>query len=308
MKHIPISWGILRGLLTVFLLLPVSAYAQKPFQVTVSIVPQKYFVEKIGGDLVDVSVMVEPGVDPHVYDPRPQQMTALTRSEIYFAAGVPFENVWLDKFSAANPGIVMVHTEAGIEKLKMDDDHHDGDKQGEDHSIKAAHKHSRDHDSFDPHSWLSPSAVLIQARNILRALASFDPAHADLYESNYRKLVAELVDLDLELMKIFRGAGENRQFMVFHPSWGYFAAAYGLVQVPVEIEGKEPKAADLQRLILHAREKGIKAVFVQPQYSATSARVIADAIGGQIVVADPMAEDWAKNLREVAEKFRAALK
>ncbi len=149
---------------------------------------------------------------------------------------------------------------------------------------------------------------MIQARTMLEAFLRVDPAHKDLYKANYRKFMEEVVALDLDLLSLFGGARGNKEFMVFHPAWGYFAEAYGLQQTPVEIEGKEPKAADLKRLIEHARERGIKVLFVQPQFSATSARVIAEAIGGQIIAADPMAYDWAKNLREVAEKFHAALK
>lgn len=301
MRRVAAILGLLMGLVGVLAAGP--ARGEKAFQVTVSIVPQKYFVEKIGGELVDVSVMVEPGVDPHVYDPKPRQMTALAKSRIYFAIGVPFEDVWLEKFSAANPGIMMVHTETGIEKLSATDD--DDEKPAGAQGGKAETHH---HGAFDPHLWLSPPAVMIQARTIFNALTKVDPDHGSLYEANYKKFMAELVDLDLDLTNLFRDMGRYRQFMVFHPSWGYFAAAYGLEQVPVQVEGKEPKAADLQRLIQYARERSIKVIFVQPQYSTTSANVIAEAIGGQTVAADPMAEDWAMNLRQVAEKFKAALK
>jgi zinc transport system substrate-binding protein len=115
----------------------------------------------------------------------------------------------------------------------------------------------------------------------------------------------EIDELDAELKALFAGR-TGEQFMVFHPSWGYFAEAYGLVQVPVEIEGKDPKPAQLQNLIRLAREHRIKAVFVQPQFSAKSAELLAREIGGQIVYADPLAENWAANLREVARKFKAA--
>ncbi|NTV58935.1 MAG: zinc ABC transporter solute-binding protein, partial [Deltaproteobacteria bacterium] len=111
-----------------------------------------------------------------------------------------------------------------------------------------------------------------------------------------------------DLFRLFGEAGSHKEFMVFHPAWGYLAAAYGLEQTPIEVEGKEPKAADLKRLIEHARERHIKALFVQPQFSATSARVIAEALGAQIILADPMAPDWENNLRDVAEQFAAAMK
>lgn len=282
-----------------------AVHADEPLQVTVSIPPQKYFVEKIGGQQVAVTVMVEPGAEPHVYDPKPQQMASLAKSKVYFAAGVPFEDAWLQKFAAANPNMPIVHTETGIAKLPM--------KAHEEHAgatrpPQTPHDEEHPHGVLDPHIWLSPPLVMIQARTMLEAFLKIDPAHKDLYEANYRKFMEEVVALDLDLLTLFGAVRGNKEFMVFHPAWGYFAEAYGLQQTPVEIEGKEPKAADLKRLIEHAREREIKVIFVQPQFSATSARVIAEAIGGQIIAADPMAYDWAKNLREVAEKFQAALK
>ncbi len=101
---------------------------------------------------------------------------------------------------------------------------------------------------------------------------------------------------------------QGQQFMVFHPAWGYFAHSYGLQQVPVEIEGKDPKPAQLKALIEHARENQIKSIFVQPQFSSKSAKLVAKEIGGQVTVADPLASDWYINLREVARKLKAALK
>jgi zinc transport system substrate-binding protein len=303
MKSILMIALILGGLCG--LMLCPAVQADEPLQVTVSILPQKYFVEKIGGQQVTVTVMVDPGAEPHVYDPKPQQMASLAKSKIYFAAGVPFEDAWLNRFSAANPNMQIVHTEAGIEKLPMKahDDH-----SGTTHQQPTLHVEAHQHGVLDPHIWLSPPLVMIQARNMLQAFLKVDPAHKDGYEANYRKFMEDIVLLDIDLLNLFREVTGNKEFMVFHPAWGYFAEAYGLQQTPVEVEGKEPKAADLKGLIEHARERDLKVIFVQPQFSSTSARVIAEAIGGQIIAADPMAYEWAKNLREVADKFKAALK
>ena len=142
----------------------------------------------------------------------------------------------------------------------------------------------------------------------LRAFLKVDPARKSLYEANYQRFLDEVAALDLELRNLFGEITGNKEFMVFHPAWGYFAEPYGLVQIPIETKGEEPKAADLKQLIEHARERKIKVIFVQPQFSSTSARVIAEAIGGQVISADPMALDWAKNLRDTAKDFSAALK
>lgn len=282
------------------------AYADKIIQVAVSIIPQKYFVEKIGGERVNVSAMVLPGADPHNYEPKPQQMVALTGSDIYFAIGVPFENVWLQKFIAANPRMVVVHTEAGIQKIPMAHESFHGPAGENPHGGEALHEHA--HDGLDPHIWLSPPLVSLQARHILDALVKADPEGRSYFEANYKKFITELVDLDLALMQVFYGKEASPEFMVFHPAWGYFANAYGLKQIPIEVEGKEPKAADLKRLIEYAQAQKVKTIFVQPQYSDAIARTIAASIGATVVPADPLAPDWAANLLQMGEKFKAALK
>jgi zinc transport system substrate-binding protein len=306
MKSLIFTIGMF-ALMLVTVILP-GAHADKPPQVTVSILPQKYFVERIGGPQVAITVMVEPGAEPHVYDPKPQQMASLAKSKIYFAAGVPFEDAWLNRFAEANPGMEIVHTENGIQKLPvLTHDEHAGHRDAASQHLKPCAE-GHEHGVLDPHIWLSPPLAMIQARNIFTAFLKVDPARRNEYQANYRRFLEEIAALDMELLNLFGELGGSREFIVFHPAWGYLAAAYGLVQTPIEVEGKEPKAADLGQLIRHARERRIKVVFVQPQFSSTSARVIAEAIGGQIIAADPMALDWAKNLREVAEKFKAALK
>jgi zinc transport system substrate-binding protein len=273
-----------------------DVYAGDKLPVFVSITPQKYFVQQIGKELVDVQIMVPPGASPATYEPKPRQMADLSKAKIYFAVGVPYEKAWLSKFAAANPKMNVVHTDHGIKKLAMTSHRHDG-KKVEHH----------DHGSLDPHIWLSPQLVKVQAQTILATLIKIDPKHQGVYQANFKEFTARIDQLDADLKKIF-AAKTNLQFMVFHPSWGYFAKAYGLKQVPIEIEGKEPKPAQLGELIRHARKDGIKIIFVQPQFSAKSARLVAHEIGGQVVPADPLAEEWMANLRAVAAKFKTALK
>jgi zinc transport system substrate-binding protein len=302
--------------------------------VFVTIAPQKYFVQQIGKDLVDVQVMVHPGADPHTYEPKPQQMVAISKAQLYFAVGIEFEQANLKKITSTNPNLKVIHTDHGIEKLAMaahdhhqeghteahhqdehaevhhEGDHHEADHAHEkgDHHAEAEHDEGHhEHTGLDPHIWLSPPLVKIQARAILAALQDADPGHRDDYAANFNAFMTRIDQLDADLKKTFADQ-KGLQFMVFHPSWGYFAHAYGLKQVPIEVEGKDPKAAQLQELIQHARQNGIKVIFVQPQFSATSAQLVAKEIGGQVVFADPLAEDWMANLREVAGKFQQALK
>jgi len=277
---------------------PASAAAGEPIPVFASIPPQKYFVEKIGGNLVDVSVMVPPGANPHIYEPRPNQMTALSKTRIHFAIGVTFETVWLPKFAKLNPQMRIVHTDKGIDKIAMVAHHHEE---------KPRHSHRDDaHGALDPHVWVSPPEVKILSRNILEALIEIDPANRFTYQANHGAFAMEIEELDKDLKNIFSDK-KGLKFMVYHPAWGYFARAYGLEQFPVEVEGKEPKPEQLKVLIEKCKQEGIKVIFVQPQFSTKSAEVIAKAISGQVIYADNLREDWEKNLRQQAVKFNEAL-
>lgn len=283
----------------------VPAAAADKIAVFVSILPQKYFVQQIGKDRVDVQVMVQPGASPATYEPKPGQMAAISRARVYFSIGVPFEKTWLTKIASSNPDMRVVDTDRGIRKIAMADHHHYGEepyhqegKSGESHD---------DRGILDPHIWLSPPLVSIQARMILSALQEVDPVHRSAYQVNYNAFNSEVLALNAELTGIFTDK-QGMPFMVFHPAWGYFARTYGLKQIPVEIQGKNPKPAQLKELIKYAQKSDIRIIFVQPQFSAKSAEVIARSIGGQVVFADPLAEDWARNMRDVARKIKAALR
>lgn len=288
--------------IAVFLLVSMvgsRAYGQEKLKVFVSILPQKFFIEQIGKEAVDVDVMVQPGASPHTYEPKPQQMVAISRTRLYFAIGVQFEKAWLKRIASSNPAMKIINTHEGIEKVPMISHGHDKEVG---HQV-----HSHEEGEPDPHIWLSPPLVLIQARNILVALQKADPPNFELYEANYRSLASKIIDLDSELRKIFK-AKKGLSFMVFHPAWGYFARSYGLSQIPIELEGKEPKPAQLKKLIQEARDKNVKIIFLQPQFSARSAEQVAKEIGGQVVTVDPLALDWEANMKEVAEKFHNALR
>ena len=294
------------------LLLSNNGAANKRMVVFVSIAPQKYFVQQIGKDLVDVQLMVPPGADPHAYEPKPLQMIAISRAKLYLAIGGAFEDAWLKRISAANPQMKVVYTDGGIAKLPMAAHHDAVQAHNQDRTPPAGssdtqeiHRHAQS--GLDPHIWLSPPLVKIQARTITNALQGLDPAHRSVYEANYGQFAASIDALDRQLKHLFAGK-QGMQFMVFHPAWGYFAHAYGLQQLPIEFEGKAPKPAQLREVIEHARAKGIKVIFVQPQFSVKRAELVAREIGGQVVFADPLAEDWLANMRRIAERFEAALK
>ncbi|MBN1899829.1 zinc ABC transporter substrate-binding protein [Candidatus Sumerlaeota bacterium] len=278
-----------------------SCPAENPIVVTVSIPPQKYFVEKIGGERVSVRVMASSGVFAHTFEPKPQQMASLRESRIYFAIGVSFEKAWLPRFRSANSSLQFVETQKGIEKIPM---------QGRHSHEEGKHDHEEDgkeQGELDPHIWLSPALVKIQAKNILDALIQTDPTGGDHYRKNHDSFIVEVNSLDEHIRKTLEGK-KGASFLVFHPAWGYFAKDYGLNQIPVEIEGKNPGPRDMKSIMDIAREKGIRHIFVQPQISPRLAEVIARSIGGEAVVADPLAENWRQNLKEVAEKFKTRTK
>ncbi len=292
----------MRSVVLICIIYPVTlisgvSLAGEPLDVWVSILPQKYFAEKVTGGLARVSVMVPPGSNPATYEPKPAQMRRMARSKIFFSIGVPFEKVWLKRVAAVNPGMQVVQTDSGIDKREMST----GDYRGK-RNLPGKTR------SGDPHIWLSPPLVKTQARAMADALIRIDPAHKRTYEINLKKFETEIDRLDLELKKIFEQNPHGTEFLVFHPSWGYFADTYGLKQISVETEGKAPSAAEMAGLIRYCRGRGIRVVFVQPQFSARRAKTIAREIGGQVVFIDPLNKNWAKNLRSVAAKVAAALR
>jgi zinc transport system substrate-binding protein len=282
--------------------------AAGPVKAFVSILPQKYFVERIGGDLVDVSVLVLPGANPHMYEPSPRQMTALTRAQVYFAIGVNLEDVWLPRLADANRAMLVVKTQEGVEKIPMAEHHHDD---GDGHeAMHAEHEdEGHEHGILDPHIWLDPVRVKTIARNTCAGLVQADPAHKDAFQANLAAFLKELDALNEAIAgKLAPLSAEKRTFMVFHPSWGYFARRYGLTQVPIEAGGSEPSPRHLAEIIEHGRELGVSVVFVQPQFSRRSADVIASELDARVVPLDPLAENWKDNLLHAADAFDQALR
>ncbi|OIQ50469.1 High-affinity zinc uptake system binding-protein ZnuA precursor [Pseudodesulfovibrio hydrargyri] len=282
------------------------ALADGKVRAFVSILPQKYFVERIGGDLVDVGVLVLPGANPHMYEPSPRQMTALTKAQVYFAIGVNLEDVWLPRLADANRAMLVVRTQEGVDKIPMAEHHHD---EGAEH--EAAHEEHGDegHGILDPHIWLDPVRGKTIARNTCAGLVTADPAHKAAYEANLAAFLKELDRLDASIaQRLAALPDDKRSFMVFHPSWGYFARRYGLTQVAIEAGGSEPSPRHLAEIIDHGRELGVSVVFVQPQFSRRSADVIASELDARVVPLDPLAEDWKDNLLHAADAFGQALR
>ncbi len=275
---------------------------QDKLTVAVSILPQAYFVERVGGQHVDVQVLVGPGQSPHAYELSPRQLEGLSRARAYFRIGIDFENALVPRIERMFRGLKVVDTRTGVPLRRMTADEFAADH---DHAGCAHHDHGKEGQP-DPHIWLDPRLVKIQAQTIGDTLIELDPARAEEYRSNLATFHAEL-DQVHERLAAALAPLKGRELLVFHPAFGYFTDAYGLKQVPVEVEGKEPTAKQLAALIQRARAADARVIFVQPQFPAKSAEAIADAIGGAVVPMDDLARDYLKNLEDIAAKVQAAL-
>jgi zinc transport system substrate-binding protein len=280
-----------------------TASGEKPVKVFVSVLPLKYFVDRVGGDAVEVSVMVGPGRSPQTYEPTPRQMAELSRTQIYYRVGVPFEQVWIKRIADLNPHMRIVDLRKGIPLLYSPA--HGHGEEGDHHEVKdqtgaAARK------EMDPHIWTNPRLVKIMAAHIRDTLAILAPDRKEEFAANYEAFAADLDRLDRYIRDRLKGV-KHRKFLVFHPAWGYFAEAYGLQQVAIEAEGKEPGPRALAQIIDLARKDNIRTIFVQPQFSRTTAETVARAINGRVVAVDPLAEDYMENMRKAADAFVQSL-
>jgi zinc transport system substrate-binding protein len=294
---------VLRSFLLLALVLAACRPAAEPsatgrLRVAVTVPPQACFVERIGGDRVEVEVMIPPGYS-HVDPPlTPRRMAALSEARLYVKVGHPafeFEAERIEPFLADLPGIEVVDMSRGMDLIAEGAGEGHGDP-GDGHG----------HAGGDPHIWVAPETVAVAARNIAAALIRIDPAHAEEYRANLGRFEAEIAGLDREI-RARLGRHRGQRFMVYHPTWGYFARQYGLRQVAIEAEGKEPSAARLLQLIDLARREDVKVVFVQSGFPRKSAQVIADAVGGRVLAADPQDRDWAGTLRRVAAELDRGL-
>ena len=253
----------------------------KPLAVFTSILPQKYFVEKIGGSRVQVEVLVGPGKSPATYEPSPHQIEDLGSSDILFTIGVPFEKAFLPAIESTLDSLQIVDTSAGIQKRNLNEA------------------------AKDPHIWLSVRLVKIQAENIYNALLLKDPAGEQEYTRGYTALLNELENLDAELNAALAPYSGSK-FFVFHPAFGYFADDYELTQIAIEIGGKEPVPSKLEEIIREAKEQNVKIIFVQPEFSRSSARAIAEAIEGTVVMLNPLNPDYINNLKAISDEVQKA--
>ncbi|MEA3314673.1 MAG: zinc ABC transporter substrate-binding protein [Campylobacterota bacterium] len=259
----------------------------------VSVLPQVTFLKAIGGDKVNISLMVKPGNSPHTYEPKPSQMRSISKADVYFAIGVEFEKIWLPKFINQNNKMKVLDIGNGVTLMEMEKHHKDNYKENHNHKTI----------SFDPHIWTSPDNVRVIIKNILKYLVKIDNKNKEYYTNNYKKFIDTLDETDNKIKNILKELPRDAKFMVFHPAWGYFAKQYCLKQIPIEIEGKSPKPKDIIKLINDAKEQNIKAIFTAPEFSEKVAKRVATELNIPIVKISPLNPKWSKNLIKLAKSI-----
>ena len=280
----------MKNILFVVLVLLSSALLAKPI-VIVSILPQETFVKKIAKDKVDIALMVQPGNSPHSYEPKSSQMISISKADIYFSIGVEFEDVWLKRFKSQNKDLKIVNISDNILKIGMtkchDEDSH--------------HEHEHHHEGLDPHTWTSPKNVKVMAQNIYDNLIKIDASNKNFYKENLNDFMQEIEATDKKIKGALKTLKPKSKFMVFHPSWGYFANEYNLVQIAVEVEGKRPKPKEMINVIDEAKEENVKVIFTQPEFSDKSAQIIAKEAGVSVKKISPLNPNWSSNLISMAK-------
>jgi len=278
----------------------------KEVMVAVTIPPQAEMVKEIGGDRVEVFVMMPPGSDPHTFEPGPALVAKAAEADIYLTLGtglLPLEDALVSRLRAMNSDLVVVDSSEGITYL-LDYEETSGNNNGSS-GEKQGGTEVRGAERPDPHIWLSLRNAEIMSENTRDALIAADPAHAKEYRENCDLYTARLNDLDQKNIDTF-SRNDPGIILVTHPAWEYFARDYDLKMVAIEKEGKEPTAKDLESLILLARSNNIRVVFAEAQESLREAETIAREIGGTVRVIDPLAGDYLANMDRVSGAFSEA--
>ena len=280
----------------VFLLGSISQLEAEALKVAVSVLPEKYFVERIGGDTVEVEVLVPPGMSPHTFQPQARQMVFLSRADLYFRFGLPFEEVVMPKIADHFQGRI-IDLRQGMDLLPAEAHHH--------HEEESEHIETHE-EAFDPHFWLNPQHAMIIAKRIAKEMTAQRPEYQAGYQTRLEELLGDLEALDGTLSAMLEPC-RGRGLLVFHPAWAYFADRYGMHQIAVEHEGKTPGARHIGDLIRNTEEQVLPVLLVQPQFNQRLATTIADELGIGIAIADPLAEDYIGNLESLAQSIVAPL-
>lgn len=265
--------------------------ADKLETLSVTIDPQKYFLKSIVGNKFEVNCVVPAGANPESFDVAPSQMITLSKSIAYFKVGyLGIENNLIEKVKKNNPDTQFIDCSNGIDSLESD------------HSHENCDHHHGGHDGGDPHIWSSPGTARIIAQNMYNAVIKLDPSNKDFYRTNYDSLLVEFNDTD-SIIKSYINKAQSKSFVIYHPALSYFANEYGLEQLTIEHEGKNPSPLQLKQLIDEAKSKKVNVVFIQQEYDTKNAEIIAEAIGAKMVTINLLSYYWKQELTKIASAF-----
>jgi len=255
--------------------------------VGVSIVPEAAFVKAVAGDLVEIATMIPPGNSPGNYAPTPKEIQKLSKAVLYFTISVPTEEAnILPKAKELNQKMKVINLAAAVEKI---------------HQPRYFAPGKR-----DPHLWLSPKRAVTMTEIIAKELADVDPKHQATYNKNAQIFINKLNQVDQAIHKTLDGIS-RKDFIVYHPAFGYFADDYGLKMLSLEESGKESSAKNFQELVDTAKREKIKVVFYQKEFDSKQAQALAAEINGSVQELAPLAEDYLENLEKMAKLLAAAL-
>jgi zinc transport system substrate-binding protein len=256
-------------LLTIFIS---SLFAK--VEVVASIEPESFLLNSIGKDMINITTIVPKGASPHTYKPKPKQMVKLQDAKIYFAIGVEFENVWLEKFKSQNPNLKIVHLDKDIKKINK-----------------------------NPHIWLSIKNLKAMAKEVYNSLIMIDRKNSDFYKKNYENFLKKLTDCNQDIKDIL-SKKQNKTFMTFHPAFTYFAKEFNLTQIPIEIDGKEPSLKELLKVMKKAKKSGIKTIITSPEFSDKSAKIIANELKANVIKISPLNPNICQTLKQIVNSLK----
>jgi zinc transport system substrate-binding protein len=266
--------------------------------IAVSIMPQEWFVARVGGDRARTLVLAGPGQNPHNYEPTPKQISGLAEARAWILSGTEFEISLRPKIEKLFPNLPIIDGTAGVTFRKLEEHNYDDDGNND-------HNNGYDISSLeiDRHTWLGSQPAKILAAHIRDTLSIIDPEGAEYYNENFMALVQN-IDAEFAILRRELAPLKGSNVFVYHPSFGYFLDEFGITQQAVETGGKSPGPRQLSRLIALAKEEQPSAIFVQAQFPVTAAQTVADAVGAVIINIDPLAYNWLDNIRYMAEALK----
>ena len=268
-------------------------FVQEDNHISVSLLPQKYFIEKISGNYFTVNVLVPPGASPATYEPSPRQVKEVSRSSLYLKIGnIGFEKTWMERLQKINKKMKIYNSSDGVELIvgepvKHGDHFHDG--------------------GTDPHTWLSLKSAKIIIKNTYNTITRTDSSLTKAFVNNYIQMINEIDEADEYISNLLKPY-EGEKFLIYHPALTYFARDYGLIQIPLELDGKNPSPAHVKKVIDIAKENNIKVIFIQKEFDENNAKTLASEIGGKIIQINPLSTNWLENIINIAEKLEEAFK